>query len=244
MRIDVRSPMPLDRETPRPVIGISSMATKALLAELTLTCGAAAGLIVQMQSVGGVDAARRVREGEKLDLVVLASGVIDALEDEGRLVSGSRVDIAKSAIAVAVPAHAPRVPVGEEEDIRALVLRARAVAYSTGPSGDHLQALVQRWGIAEAVSGRMLKAPPGVPVASLLADGVADVGFQQLSELKDAHDVSVLGLLPASIQATTIFSAGVAATSNRASQVAGLLHRLAAPDTAEVKHRHGMESAA
>ena len=89
------------------------------------------------------------------------------------------------------------------------MLEARRICYSTGPSGDHLKALCEKWGVAESVLGRALMAPPGVPVASVVARGDADLGFQQLSELIGQPGIEVLGPLPPEIQAVTIFSAGL-----------------------------------
>ena len=224
--------------------GIASMATRAILAELTEAYGRETGVIARIQSVGGVDAAQRVRAGEGLDVVVLASRAMAALEVEGRLVRGSRVDVARSGMAIAVPADAPCPEIGDEEAVKAAILQARAIGYSTGPSGEHLQKLVQQWGIAEAVSPRMRCAPPGTPVAALVARGEVDLGFQQLSELLHTPGVQIVGPLPASIQAVTVFSAGVASTSDHQADARALIGYLASPPTAEVKRRHGMEPAA
>ena len=111
------------------------MATRLLLAELATAFEQASGQAVQVESVGGVDAARRVKEGETFDAVVLASNAIDALVEAGRVVPGSRVDLVHSGVAIAVRAGAPRPPITSEDAVRRAVLAARSVGYSTGPSG-------------------------------------------------------------------------------------------------------------
>jgi ABC-type molybdate transport system substrate-binding protein len=143
---------------PDPLKVVSSMATRALLDDLVRAYAAASSQPVDLESVGGVDAAKRVRAGERFDVVVLAGEVIARLEAEGRIVAGSRVDVARSAVAAAVPAGTPRPDIGSEAAVRRAVLDARAIGYSTGPSGDHLAGLLQRWGIADALRDRLVQA--------------------------------------------------------------------------------------
>jgi molybdate transport system substrate-binding protein len=121
-------------------------------------------------------------------------------------------------------------------------MAARKVCYSTGPSGDHLLQLCTGWGIA-AEDPRLVKAPPGVPVGTFVADGKADLGFQQLSELIHVQGIEVLGPLPPEIQNVTVFAAGVATMSQQPQATAALIAYLASPETAEVKQAQGMEPA-
>ena len=115
---------------------ISSMATKALLADLTAQFSRQhPDITVQVESVGGVDAARRVQSGERFDVVALASNAIEQLLGEGHLVPGSRVDMVRSGVAMAVKAGSPHPDVGSEETLKQAVLAAPTLGYSTGPSG-------------------------------------------------------------------------------------------------------------
>jgi molybdate transport system substrate-binding protein len=221
------------------ITGISSMATRALLAELT----AAHGQPVAIESVGGVDAARRVQAGEAFDVVVLASDAIDKLIASGRVLAGSKVDLVRSGVAVAVKAGAARADISTEEAVKRAVLAAATLGYSTGPSGVQLAKLFERWGIAEQIAPRIVTAPPGVPVGTLVARGDVALGFQQLSELTSLHGIDVLGPLPPAIQITTTFSAGVCAASMQPDAARALLAFLASPDTAPIKQRHGMQPA-
>src|SRR6188474_2766362 len=166
-----------------PLTGISSMATRAVLAELIQAYAPHAGRTIAIQSVGGVDAAARVKAGEDFDVVVLARDAIEKLLAGGHLLAGSEVDLVRSGIAVAIPAGAPRPDIGSEEAVRRAVLGARTIGYSTGPSGVRLADLFHRWGITEQVRNRIVVAPPGIPVGRLVARGEVGLGFQQLSEL-------------------------------------------------------------
>ena len=113
---------------------ISSMATRQLLAELVAAFERDSGQSVASEAVGGVDAAKRVREGEAFDVVVLASAAIDQLIDAGRIVPGSRVDLVRSGVAIAVRAGAPRPDIGSEDAVKRAVVAARSLSYSTGPA--------------------------------------------------------------------------------------------------------------
>ncbi|MGZ3313398.1 MAG: substrate-binding domain-containing protein [Caulobacteraceae bacterium] len=224
------------------ITGISSMATRLILGELAQRYEAAKGVKVHVASMGGVDAAKRVREGEATDIVILASGPMAKLEAEGHLVAGSVKGFARSGMAIAVRSGAARPDIGSEAAVKAAVMAAKAVCYSTGPSGDHLLQLCAGWGVA-ADDPRLVKAPPGVPVGSLVADGKADLGFQQLSELIHVKGIEVLGPLPPEIQNVTVFAAGIASMSQQPEQTAALIAYLASPESAEVKQAQGMEPA-
>jgi molybdate transport system substrate-binding protein len=221
---------------------ISSMATRELLAALAAQYQRDTGIAVETQAGGGVEVARRVSAGEVFDVVVLAANAIDKLLGEGRL-AGGRVDLVRSGVAMAVRAGAPRPAVANEADVKAAVLAAPSLSYSTGPSGVYLEQLFTRWGILEQIRPRIVVPPPGVPVGSLVADGRAALGFQQLSELMNLQDIEVLGPLPEAIQTLTVFSGGVGAASSRPEAAGALLAWLAAPEAAALKRRHGMEPA-
>ena len=222
--------------------GISSMATRLILGELARRYEARTGVAVDIRSMGGVDAAGLIRAGEAVDMVVLASNVMAQLELEGCVRQGSVQGFTRSGMAIAVRAGAERPDIGSEDAVRRAVLAARRVGYSTGPSGDHLLKLCARWG-APADSERLVKAPPGVPVGKLVADGDADLGFQQLSELIHVQGLQVVGPLPPEIQAVTIFSAGVCARSERPAETEALIAFLVSPEADAIKRDQGMEPA-
>jgi molybdate transport system substrate-binding protein len=219
------------------------MATKQLLAQLVAQYQDRTGQSVAVESVGGVDAAKRVQAGEAFDAVVLASNAIDQLTQAGKVVAGSRADLVKSGVAVAVGTGAPQPDIGSEEAVKQAVLSAGSLSYSTGPSGVALVKLFERWGIAEQIKDRIVQAPPGVPVGSLVAQGKVELGFQQLSELIHLQGITVVGPLPPEIQITTVFSAGLAATSTQPEAVRTLFKFLVSSAADAAKRDNGMEPA-
>ena len=235
--------MTLDSRKVDRITGISSMAMRNVLAELGEAYERQTGQPVSVVSMGGVDAARRVDDGEAFDFVVLAADVIEQLAAGGHVDARSRTDLARSAVAIAVAAGATRPDVSTESAIRDAVLRARSIGYSTGPSGAHLVRLFERWGIVDAIAPRIVQAPPGLPVGTLMARGDVELGFQQLSELMHLPGIDVIGLLPAEIQVETVFSAAVCTASHCPAAAKAWLSFLASPEADAAKRRHGMEPA-
>lgn len=227
-----------------PIRIISSMATKQVLADLiALYRQAQPDAVIELESVGGVDAAKRVQAGEAFDIVALASNAVAQLTTDGKVVAGSTVDVVRSGVALAVRSGAPHPDIASEAAVKQAVLAARTLGYSTGPSGVQLAKLFERWGIAEQIKDRIVTAPPGVPVGSLVAKGEVELGFQQLSELMSLEGIDVLGPLPAQIQIITTFSAGLATASTQPDAVRALLAFLVSPATEATKQRNGMEAA-
>lgn len=228
--------------TSSPLRGISSMATKALLAKLCAAYAQCSSQTVEIESVGGVDAAKRVQAGEAMDVVLLASDAIERLIASGHVQSGSRVDWVQSPVAVAVPVDSRSPDISTPAALKAALLAAPSISYSTGPSGNYLAKLFEQWGIAEAMQAKLIVPPPGQPVGSLVASGQAALGFQQLSEMLGVPGITVLGNLPEGAAFITTFSAGipVAVAPERVKLVQAYLNFLSAPESAEMKLAQGM----
>ncbi len=227
----------------RPLKLISSMAAREVLGELAAQFERLNGQPVIAEAAGGVDVAKRVQADEPVDVVVLASNAIEKLIAEGKLLARSRVDLAKSGVAIAVRARAARPDISTEDAVRRAVVAARSLSYSTGPSGVYLEKLFERWGILEQIRSRIVVPPPGVPVGSLVASGAAELGFQQLSELISLPGVEVVGPLPPAIQTITTFSGGISVRCEAPETARALLDYMASPLATGTKQKHGMDAA-
>jgi len=221
------------------------MATRQLLAELVDAWGDR-GRPVLIESVGGIDAAGRVMADEAFDLVVLASDAIDRLMVAGKLVQGSRVDVVHSGVSIAVRTGQARPDIATEAALRHTLRSGGRIGFSTGPSGVALQRLFAAWGMADELGDRLVQAPAGVPVASLLASGEVDLGFQQLSELLHVPGITIVGPLPPAVAIVTTFSAAVCAICTdpaRQAATRAFIEFLASPACSEAKRMQGMEPA-
>jgi 4-hydroxy-4-methyl-2-oxoglutarate aldolase len=132
------------------------------------------------------------RAGEPTDIVLLASEAMSKLESDGHLVAGALADFARSGIAIAVRQGTSHPDIRDEAAVRHAMQAASRICYSTGPSGDHLKRLWERWGMADDIGAHALQAPPGVPVGALVAKGDADLGVQQFSELSRVPGIEVI----------------------------------------------------
>ena len=219
------------------------MATRQLLADLASSYLQQTGVTVAITSVGGVDAVKRLQAGEAFDVVFLAAETVDKLIASGHVQAGSRVDLVQSLVAVAVRAGAPAPDIASEDAVKQAVLAAPSISFSTGPSGVFLGQLFARWGIAEQIAPRLVQAPPGVPVGSLVARGDVALGFQQRSELMHLPGIAVLGTLPPAIACITTFSAGLASSTAQADAVRAMLAFMTSAASAATIRSNGMEPA-
>lgn len=218
------------------------MATKALLADLAASYIQATGRPVEITSMGGVDAAKRIEAGETYDLVILASDALQALAERGWVQADSIRAIVDSDVAVAVPeaGMAISTEIGSVAALQAAVRAAQRVGYSTGPSGKALLQLLERWGMAEELRAKLVQAPPGVPVGQLVAEGQVDIGFQQRSELQGLRGIRLLGNLPDAVRITTTFAAGVAVGAVDADSAWAFITYMTDAQHHALKQRHGM----
>jgi molybdate transport system substrate-binding protein len=225
--------------------GISSMATRLLLARLVDMFQQQSGWRMQIESVGGVDAAKRIQSGEAFDVVILGSDAIDKLIASGHVLAGSRVDIVKSPIAIAIKKGANFIDVTGGEALKNALVSAKSISYSTGPSGVYLAQLFEKMGIAEQLKSKTVQAPPGVPVGSLVAKGEVELGFQQLPELINIEGIKLLGNLPDEVAYVTTFSAGIPINASHDAKAAiqQFLAFANSSDAIPLKHSQGMTPA-
>jgi molybdate transport system substrate-binding protein len=190
---------------------------------------------------GTVNATRRVNDGEVHDLVIIGANNVDQLIATGKLAAGSRADIAKTGIGIAIRTGLPRPDVSTSDAVKDAVLAAGSIVYSAGPSGAYVGELLKKMGVAEQVASKVRQPSSGAEAARMLARGEADLGFAQVSEFLDVPGLVNLGPLPASIQNFTIYAAGlhVAAPSPEAAKA--LVEHLKSPEAAPAIKAMGME---
>jgi molybdate transport system substrate-binding protein len=219
------------------------MATRQLLAELARQYQQTHNQTVEIESVGGVDATRRVVDGEPFDVVFLADKAIDKLIDQSVVVPGSRVDIALSSVAVAVKQGGERPPVDTVPALQDALRNAMGVGYSTGPSGVAVHALLEQWGLVAELGDRLKQAAPGVPVGQLIAQGDVSIGFQQRSELMHLPGIEIIGSMPAEASIDTVFSGGVCTSCTNPDAARALLMFLASDAAQSALQNNGMSAA-
>ncbi len=190
---------------------------------------------------GTVDIKKRLAAGETFDLVIMAAPAIDELIQQGKVVAGSRVDLAKSGIGVAVRTGAPKPDISSGDAVKRALLAAKSIGYSSGPSGVYLSDLFQRMGIGEQIKSKVKQTPPGLPVGTIIARGEAEIGFQQVSELLPVAGIDYLGPLPADIQHVTVFSGGIHVGAKEAEAARAWVKFITSPQAAPVVRKSGME---
>jgi molybdate transport system substrate-binding protein len=220
---------------------LSTQAPQHACRELAAQFESATGHKVNAQFAGTLNLQKRLAAGEAVDLVVMAAAAIEEQVRAGRVVGGSRVDLAKSGVGVAVKKGAPRPDIGSPESFRKALLAAKSIGYSTGPSGDYMSGLFEKLRVAREIEDKLRRAPSGVFVAALIESGEAEIGFQQTSELVHFRGIDYVGPLPDALQHMTVFSAGIHVGAKQADAARALVRFLTAPAAATVIRRHGLE---
>lgn len=228
---------------------ISSMATRRVLADIAAAAVDAGIPQLEIESVGGVDAERRVAAGEAFDLVLLASGALRRLAADGSVDAATVTPLVVSQVAAAAPssAAAPATAAGgpawsNAAEMRAALLGAERIGYSTGPSGTALLAMIDDWGLTDILEPRLVQAHPGVPVARLVAEREVDLGLQQLSELVGEPGIRILGTLPDDCAITTVFAGAVAASAADPALALRVLDFFASDEVAAIKTAHSFDA--
>jgi molybdate transport system substrate-binding protein len=220
---------------------LASGATKEVYLDLVPQFEQSSGHKVMTTWSGTADIKRRMAAGEVYDVVIVSGADIDAFIQQGKIMAGSRIDLMKSGVGVAVRAGAPKPDISSTEALKQTLLAAKSIGYSTGPSGVYVVSLFERMGIANAVKSKLKQVPSGVRIGSIIASGEAEIGFQQVSELIHAPGVDYVGSLPADVQKVTVFSAGIHSGAKQPEAAKELVKVLTAPGAAQVIKTHGME---
>jgi molybdate transport system substrate-binding protein len=222
---------------------LSSIATREAYNELVPQFERANAHTVSTTWAGTVDIMKRMAmAGEVHDLVIISSTELDQLIRQGKIAPGSRVDLAKSGIGVAVRAGAPKPDISSADALKKTLLAAKTVGYTSGPSGVYMAGLIERMGIAAAVKAKYRSVPSGGTIGTLVARGDCEIGFQQVSELVHIKGIDYVGPLPPDIQRVTIFSSGVQVGAKNAPAAKALQQFLTTPAAAAVMRKHGLET--
>ncbi len=219
---------------------ISSMATSGLLEALCPMVSQAIDHTVAAESIGGVDATRRIKSGEVFDVVVLADRAIDQLISEGHVRDGTRTDLARSKVAIAVAKAASVPDISSEASLKEALTGAATVGYSTGPSGVAIVQIIERWGLTDQLKDKLVQARPGQPVGTLIAQGEVEIGFQQMSELMHLPGIQIIGTMPPGTEIETVFSAAICTTSSQPEYAQKVLDYFVSEHAAQAKRNQGM----
>jgi molybdate transport system substrate-binding protein len=220
---------------------LSTQAAERAYRELVPQFEAASGHKVSTVFTGTVDVQRRIAAGEMYDLIIMAGPAVDDFIKAGKVVAGSRVDIAKSGVGAAVPAGAPKPDISTVDALKKTLIAAKSIGYSTGPSGVYLIGLFERLGLADVVKPKLKQTPTGVFVATIVASREVEIGFQQVSEFQHAPGVDYVGPLPAEVQEVTVFSAGIQTGAKQPEAAKAWVNFLTAPAAAGVYRKMGLE---
>jgi molybdate transport system substrate-binding protein len=183
----------------------------------------------------------RLERGEPADVLIMVGYALADLAKKGKVVPDSQVDLVKSPIGVAVKAGAPKPDISSADSLKRALLDAKTVAYSDSASGIYVSTeMFKKLGIDEEMKGKARQIP-ATPVGEIVAKGEAEIGFQQISELKPVAGIEIVGPVPAELQKITIYSAGVATVSKEPEAGKALVRFLGSPAAREEIVKSGME---
>src|SRR5262245_33367160 len=223
---------------------LSTQATEEAYKELVPQFEKASGHKVTTVFTGTLDALKRLSTGETYDLLNMARQQIDELSQSGKVVAGSRTDVAKSGVGVAVGKGRPKPDISTVDALKRTLLAAKSIGYSTGPSGIYVVTMFQKLGIADQIKSKLKQTPTGVFVGSIIASGEVEIGFQQVSELAHYPGIDYIGPLPADIQTVTVFSSGLHVGAKSVDAAKAWITFLTSPAAAAVFKSKSMEPAA
>lgn len=222
---------------------ISTQAIEEAYKELVGRFEKATGHKVNTFFSGTLNVQKKLADGELYDMIIMAGPAIDEQIKLGKALAGSRVDLAKSGTGLAVRKGAPKPDISSVEALKKTLLTVKTIGYSTGPSGVYMLTVFEKLGIAEQVKPKLRQTPSGLFVGTLIADGDAEVGFQQIAELVHFAGIDYVGALPGELQRMTMFSAGIHSGAKQADAARALVKFLTAPAAAPVIRKHGLEPA-
>ena len=183
----------------------------------------------------------RLERGEAADVLIIVGYALDDLAKQGKVIADSRVELVKSPIGIAVKSGAAKPDISNADAVKRMLLAAKTIAYSDSASGVYVSTeMFDKLGIKEAMQGKARKVP-ATPVGEIVAHGDAEIGFQQISELRPVAGIDIVGPLPDELQKITVFSAGIATVSKEPDAGKALIKFLASPAARPEIVKSGMD---
>jgi molybdate transport system substrate-binding protein len=183
----------------------------------------------------------RLERGEPADVLIMVGYALGDLVKQGKVVADSRVDLVKSPIGVAVKSGAQKPDISSAQAIKSALLAAKTIAYSDSARGVYVSTeMFQKLGIAEEMRDKARKIR-ATPVGEIVARGDAEIGFQQISELRPVAGIDIVGPLPDELQKITVFSAGIATVSREPDAGKALIKFLASPEARDTLVKSGLD---
>jgi molybdate transport system substrate-binding protein len=190
--------------------------------------------------------AKRVADGEAVDLVIVAGG-IDELVKQGKVAADGRADVARVRIGVAVRKGAPKPDIATVDAFKRTLVAATSIAYvdpaAGGASGIYLARMLERIGLLAEVNAKARLARGGTEdmVSAIVARGEAEIGLQQISEIMSVSGADLVGPLPDELQTVTIYTAGVPVSAKEADGAKALVRFLTAPAATPIYNANGLD---
>ena len=225
------------------IILLGSTAMREPLEELIPLFEKATGHKVTMTLFPAATLMIKVKEGSPSDVVMTTPDNIEALTKDGKLVPNTRVDFAHARVGVAVKSGAPKPDISTPDALKAAFLAAKSIGVSRGPSGVHLLNAMVKIGIAEQVKAKMIQPDLGVRVGTLVADGKAEIGVQQIGELLPIKGIDYVGPLPKELQTVIVYGTARPVNAKDWATAEALVKFLTAPDKAPLLRKIGLDPA-
>jgi molybdate transport system substrate-binding protein len=183
----------------------------------------------------------RLARGEPADVLILVGYALDDLVKQGKATADSKVDLVRSPIGIAVKSGAPKPDISSADAVKRALLEAKSVAYSDSASGVYVSTeMFAKLGIVDAMKGKARQIP-ATPVGEIVARGEAEIGLQQIAELKPVSGIDIVGPLPPDLQKITVFSAGIATGSKEPEAGKALIKYLASPAAHDALVKSGLD---
>jgi molybdate transport system substrate-binding protein len=220
---------------------LSGGAMRTLMTDIVPFFERAHGTTVEIEFRLSATLQKQIEAGAAFDLALLPRPELDALTRTGRIAAGTTADITRSAVGLAVRAGAPKPDIATTAAFKRVLLEARSIAYSDGPSGAYIGDLLQRLGIAAEMKPKTKLTSR--PVAELVAEGEAEIGMQQIVAILPVKGADLVGPLPSELQNVIVYAAGVASAAKNGIAAQNFIAFLRGDQAQRLIRANGMEPA-